>query len=59
MGKAEDKKSNPKIPIIALSAGAMNYQKEDSLAVGMNNFLTKPIDMFKLKQIVRQYIMPS
>nr|MDA3851261.1 response regulator [Spirochaetaceae bacterium] len=57
--KAEDKKSNPKIPIIALSAGAMNYQKEDSLAVGMNNFLTKPIDMFKLKQIVRQYIMPS
>ena len=36
------------LPIIALTAAALTSEREQALAVGMDGFLTKPIDMQKL-----------
>ncbi|MEM9989882.1 MAG: response regulator, partial [Pseudomonadota bacterium] len=48
-----DKKSA--IPIIAFTANAMAGDQEEYLASGMSDYLAKPIDMTKLKEIVRKY----
>ena len=38
-----------RLPVIALTAGAMNSQREMALASGMNDFIVKP---FRLKKMV-------
>jgi len=40
------------IPIIALTAHALNDIKEKCQAVGMNHFVTKPLDFKKLDQVM-------
>jgi signal transduction histidine kinase/CheY-like chemotaxis protein len=55
----EIRKSNKKyrnIPIIAMTAHALEIERKKSLAAGMNDFLTKPIDMKKLFDILSKYI---
>ena len=39
-------------PIIALTAGALMEEKERCLNAGMNDFLTKPIEPAKLKEVI-------
>lgn len=46
-----------KIPIVALTAGALNEEKEKCLAVGMNDFLTKPIEQKELYEILKKYLL--
>ncbi|MCY4746022.1 PAS domain S-box protein [Pelomonas sp. UHG3] len=42
--------SAEELPIIALTAAALVSERDDALAAGMNDFLTKPIDTPKLHQ---------
>ncbi len=44
------------IPIIALTAYAMDEDKGKILAAGMNEYMTKPIDYEKLNEILRRLI---
>jgi len=44
------------LPIIAVSANAMEDDKDKGLAVGMNAYLTKPLDAAKLLHILRTWL---
>jgi signal transduction histidine kinase/ActR/RegA family two-component response regulator len=47
------------LPIVALTAAALVSEREDAMAAGMNDFLTKPIDAERLRQTLRQVLMES
>ena len=44
------------IPIIALTAAVLKEDQDNCLAAGMNGFLTKPIDINKLKETISKYL---
>ena len=43
-------------PIIALTAGALDEEKEKTINSGMDDFLTKPIDSILLKSLLDKYL---
>jgi len=45
-----------RIPIIALTAGAVKGEKERCLEAGMDGFLTKPLDHNRLYNILEKYL---
>ena len=47
------------IPIIALTAGALQEEKQKAIESGMNEFLTKPIQTEQLRFILNQYLFNS
>jgi CheY-like chemotaxis protein len=44
------------LPIVALTAAALVSEREDALAAGMNDFLTKPIDAPKLRRTLARHV---
>lgn len=50
------KHTNEKLPIIAMTADAMSGVKERTLKAGMNEYLTKPIDITKLYAMLGKYL---
>ncbi|MGK0290012.1 MAG: PAS domain S-box-containing protein [bacterium] len=44
-----------KTPIIALSANAFQEQQREALQAGIDGYLTKPIEVIKLVQILKKY----
>jgi two-component system, sensor histidine kinase and response regulator len=44
------------IPIIAMTSNAMSGDREKSLAAGMNDHLTKPIDPVKLREMLCRWL---
>jgi PAS domain S-box-containing protein len=47
---------NIKCPIIALTANALNGERERCLKIGMNDFILKPMDIKKLKEIIDKWM---
>ena len=45
-----------KVPIVALTAAALKEDQEQCLKAGMNDFLTKPIDINKLRMTLTRYL---
>jgi PAS domain S-box-containing protein len=52
-----EKENNKKdTPIIALSAGILKSEQERAFSSGMSDYLTKPINIDKLKEIINNYL---
>lgn len=49
------KEISPTIPIIALTASAMQVDREEAIAAGMDDFISKPIDVELLENVLRKY----
>ena len=49
------KQAKPNLPIIALSAFAMESDKENALNKGFDAYLTKPIDRKKIFELINHY----
>jgi PAS domain S-box-containing protein len=47
------------LPVIAITAGVTDDERDRALASGMNGFLTKPIDAESLLRTLAQWIAPS
>ena len=48
-----------KIPIVAMTANAMEGDKEKCFASGMDDYISKPIDPQRLEQVLRKYLLTS
>jgi PAS domain S-box-containing protein len=45
------------LPIIALTAAALTSEREEALAAGMNDFLTKPLDAQRLQDTLLRWVL--
>jgi signal transduction histidine kinase/CheY-like chemotaxis protein len=52
------RKKSPHLPIVALTALAMKGDEEKCLAAGMDAYVSKPIDLDTLFQVIRQLTRP-
>jgi CheY-like chemotaxis protein/HPt (histidine-containing phosphotransfer) domain-containing protein len=48
-----------RIPIVAMTANAMDGERERCLAAGMNDYITKPIDRTRLSQTLERWLVPA
>ena len=46
--------SKDELPIVALTAAALVSEREQSLAVGMNDFIAKPIEAERMVEVIRR-----
>jgi signal transduction histidine kinase/ActR/RegA family two-component response regulator len=57
--KGKNKVKNPKIPVVALTAHALQDYEEKSYAAGMDNYLTKPVDINHLSDVLREVTLKN
>jgi len=53
------RKKNNNIPIIALTANALTGESEHCTSLGMDDFLTKPVSINLLKQVIEKFLPDS
>jgi signal transduction histidine kinase/CheY-like chemotaxis protein len=51
--------SNQSIPIIAITANAMNQDKEKCTLAGMDDYVSKPISILILKEALMRWLLPT
>lgn len=51
--------SCPSMPIIALTAHAMAGERQDALAAGMDDYMTKPLQEAQLRRLVLRWLSPG
>ncbi|MBI4914067.1 MAG: response regulator [Acidobacteria bacterium] len=56
--RIREKTAHRDLPIIAMTAHALGGYREECLAAGMNDYLTKPVDPEQLFQVLSQWITP-
>jgi len=54
--RLQEPNQTKKIPIVALTAGAVKGEKERCIEAGMNDFLTKPLEFDSLVGVLNKYI---
>jgi CheY-like chemotaxis protein len=47
------------VPVIAVSAHTAREVREDALAAGCRDFVTKPLDLERLRSVVERYLAQS
>jgi len=52
----ENETARPRLPIIALTAGAFADDREKCIAAGMDDFLTKPVNLEALKSMLAKWL---
>jgi signal transduction histidine kinase/CheY-like chemotaxis protein len=50
---------NPQVPIVAMTAHAMKGDREQCLEVGMNDYVSKPIDVTALRKVLEAMFPPA
>ena len=45
-----------RVPIVAMTANAFTEDREQALEAGMDGFMTKPIDLGKLRRVLEEYL---
>ncbi len=54
--RKHEKQTIKDIPIIALTADAMKEDRDNCFAVGMNDYLSKPIEVEELKRVLKKWL---
>jgi signal transduction histidine kinase/CheY-like chemotaxis protein len=57
--KIRARERGTRIPVVALSAGIMNYEKEQCLEAGMDAFLAKPLVVKDLEAVLARFLSSS
>jgi CheY-like chemotaxis protein len=50
---------DPTVPVVALTAHAMKGDRLRCLEVGMNDYLTKPVDTHQLEAVLQRHLAPA
>jgi two-component system, sensor histidine kinase and response regulator len=57
--RASEKQTGEHIPIIAMTAHAMSSNRQNALNAGMDDFISKPIDVEQLRCVMERFAAPA